>query len=127
MSREGACFRGNALLHAAVACQTNHMLIKNSVFISVEARRGHFHRDCDPSGVADALSKWSSRAFHTGCFAKFGMPWRFRVQLPEAFDLRHRQIVTAQVQPRVKEHAAVAGRQNEKIAANPAWLVGIMF
>src|SRR5439155_21603016 len=116
MSRDGACFRGNALLHAAVACQTNHMLIKNSVFISVEARRGHFHRDCDPSGVADALSKWSSRAFHTGCFAKFGMPWRFRVQLPEALDFRHGQIVAAEMQPGVEKHAAVAGGEKKLIA-----------
>src|SRR6267378_6261113 len=95
MPGEGACLRGNALLHAAIACQTNDMLIENSVLISVEARRGHFHCGCDAGGVADALSKWSSRAFHTGCFAKFRMSWRFRVQLPEAFDLRHRQIVTA--------------------------------
>src|SRR5690349_19791114 len=106
MPGESACFRGNALLHATVACQTNHMLIENSVLISIETRRGHFHRYCDPRSVAHALSEWSSRAFHTWCFAKFRMSRRFRVQLPEAFDFRHGQIVTAQVQPGVKEHAA---------------------
>ena len=78
MPGEGARFRGNALLHATIAGQTNDMLIENSMLISVETRRGHFHCDCDPGGVADALSKWTSRAFHTGCFAKFRMSWRFR-------------------------------------------------
>src|SRR6266550_1332014 len=99
MAGEGACFRGNAFLHATIAGEANDMLIENSVLISVETRRGHFHRDCDPGGVADALSKWSSGAFHTGCFAKFGMSRRFRVQLPEAVDFRHGQIVAAEMQP----------------------------
>ena len=49
------------------------------------------------------------------------------MQLPEAFDLRHRQIVAAHMQPGVKEHAAVPGRENEIIAADPARLVGIVF
>src|ERR1700732_1745180 len=127
MPGEGAGFRGNALLHAAIARQTNNMLIENSVLISVETRRGHFRRDCDPGGVADALSKWSSRAFHTGCFAKFRMSWRFRLQLPEAFDLRHGQIVAAEMEPGVEKHTAVTGRENEKIAADPSRFVRIMF
>ena len=54
------------------------------------------------------------------------MTRRFGVQLSEAFDFLHRQIVTAQIQPGVKEHAAVPGGENEVIAANPARLVGIM-
>src|SRR5207253_9200711 len=108
MPGEGACLRSNALLRAAIACQTNDMLIENSVLISVEARRGHFHCGCNAGGVADALSKWSSRAFHTGCFAKFRMSSRFRVQFPQAFDLRHWQIVTADVHLVRYQHAAAA-------------------
>ena len=55
------------------------------------------------------------------------MSRRLAVQLPEAFDLFHRQIVSAQVKPGVKEHAAVAGGENEIIAPNPARFVRIMF
>ena len=55
------------------------------------------------------------------------MPGRFAVQLPEAFDLRHRQIVAAQVQPGVEEHGAVSGGENEVVATDPARLVGIVF
>ncbi len=54
------------------------------------------------------------------------MTRRFGVQLPEAFDFRHRQIVTAQIQPGVKEHAAVACRQNEIVAIDPARFVRIV-
>src|SRR5260370_38361370 len=97
MTGESACFRGNALLHAAVACETNHMLIENSVLASVESRRGHFHRDCDSGGVANALPKRASRAFHTRCLAKFRGSRRFAVELPETFDFRHCQIVSCQV------------------------------
>src|ERR1700704_5884736 len=49
------------------------------------------------------------------------------MQLPETFDLRHGQIVAAQVEPGVKEHAAVPGRENEIIAADPTRLIGVMF
>ena len=55
------------------------------------------------------------------------MPWRLAVQLPETLDLRHRQIVAAQMQPGIKEHAAVTGGENEVIAIDPARLVGVMF
>src|SRR6266404_2393484 len=123
MSGKSACFRGNALLHAAVARETNHMLIENSVLASVESRRGHFHRDCDSGGVANALPKRASRALHTGCLAKFRMSRRFAVQLPEPFDFRHRQVITAQVQPSVEKHAAVTCGENEIVPADPARLV----
>src|SRR5207253_3939713 len=127
MTGESACFRGNALLHAAVACETNHMLIENSVLASVESRRGHFHRDCDSAGVANALPKWASRTFHTWRLAKFRMSRRFAVQLPETFNFRHWQIVSAQVQPGVEKHAAVSGREHKIVPADPARLVGIVF
>src|ERR1700682_1756038 len=49
------------------------------------------------------------------------------MQLPEPLHLRHGQIVAAQVEPGVKEHAAVPGRENEIIAADPTRLIGVMF
>src|SRR6266446_7191548 len=48
------------------------------------------------------------------------------MQLPKAFNFRHRQVVAAQMQPGVKKHAAMPGRQHKVIAANPTWLVRIM-
>src|SRR4029077_5706569 len=49
------------------------------------------------------------------------------MELAEAFNFRHWQVVTAHMQPGVKKHAAMPGRQHKVIAANPTWLVRIMF
>src|SRR5256885_1132687 len=102
------------------------MLVENSVLTGVETRRRHFHRDRNPHRVANALPERSGRAFYSWRFKKLRVTRCFRMQLPEAFDLRHRQIVTAQVEPGVKKHAAMPGRENEVIAPDPARLVGIV-
>ena len=127
MAGERARFGGDAFLHAAIARKTDHVLIENAVLIGVETRRGHFRRHRDADRVADALTERPGRAFDSGRFEKFRMARRLGMQLPEAFDLRHRQIVAAHVQPRVKEHAAVSGREDEDIAIDPARLVRIVF
>ena len=48
------------------------------------------------------------------------------MQLPEPFDLRHRQAVTAHVQPCVKKHAAVPTGEDENIAVDPARLLRVV-
>src|SRR5712691_4321790 len=55
------------------------------------------------------------------------MTRRFGAQLPETFDFRHRQIVSAQMEPDVKKHAAVTGGEDEIITTDPARFVGVMF
>src|SRR5258707_15262310 len=49
------------------------------------------------------------------------------MELPEAFNFRHWQVVAAHMHPGVKKHAAMPGRQHKVIAANPTRLVRIMF
>src|SRR5260370_34733563 len=49
------------------------------------------------------------------------------MELAEAFNFRHWQVVAAHMQPGVKKHAAMPGRQHKVIAANPTRLVRIMF
>ena len=103
------------------------MLIKDAALRRVETRRRHLHRHRDADCVAHPLPERPGGAFHAGRFTKLRMPRRLGMQLAEPFDLRHRQIVTAHVQPRVKEHAAVAGREDEVIAIDPARFVRIVF
>src|SRR5882724_5079849 len=79
VTRERARFRRNAFLHATIAGETNHMLIKDPVFVRVETRGRHLHRYSDPDRVANPLSKRTGRAFHARRLAKLGMPWRFRM------------------------------------------------
>src|SRR5262249_52377370 len=76
MAGESARFRGKAFLHATVTCQTNHMLVENSVFGSIEPGRRHFARDRDADCVANALAERTSSAFDARCIAKFWMPRR---------------------------------------------------
>src|ERR1043166_5027066 len=126
MSRERARFRGHAFLQIAVAAQTNAMLIEDAMVARVESRRRHFHRHRDAGGVTDALAERPGRAFDSRRLKKFGVSRRFGMQLPETLDLRHRQVVAAEMEPRIKEHAAVPGRENEVIAIDPARLAGVV-
>ena len=103
------------------------MLIENPVVGGVETRRRHFARDRDANRVTDTLAEWTGRAFHARRLSKFRMARRSGMQLPETFDLRHWQIVAAHVQPSVKKHRPVTGREHEIIAADPARFFGIMF
>src|SRR2546423_14471970 len=102
------------------------MLIENAVLAGVESRCRHFHRDRDSYGVGDALAKRTGRTLHSRRLKKFRMARRFRMQLAETFDLRHWQIVAAHMEPGVKKHAAVTGREDEVIAPDPTGLIGIV-
>src|SRR5690349_10994446 len=103
------------------------MLIKNTVLGSVETRRRHFAGDGDADCVTDALTERTGCAFDPRRLSKFRMTGSPGMQLPETLNLRHWQIVAAHVQPRVKKHRPVTGREHEIIAANPPRLFGIMF
>src|SRR6266700_4346807 len=103
------------------------MLIENFVLLGVEPRGGHFCCHGNADRIANALAERPRRAFHSWRVTKFGMARRFGMQLPEPFDLRHRHIVTAHVQPGVKEHAAVPAGEDEDIAIDPARLVWVVF
>ncbi len=48
------------------------------------------------------------------------------MELPKALQLRHRQVVAAQVQQRIQQHRAVAIRQYEPIAIGPVRIRGVM-
>src|SRR5690348_4704949 len=103
------------------------MLVENPMLSCIETRRRHFARDRDADCVTDALPERTGRAFDARRFSKLWMPRRLGMQLPETFDLRHWQIVAAHVQPRIKKHRAVTGREHEIIAPDPARLFGIIF
>src|SRR5438477_1149986 len=103
------------------------MLSENFVFIGIEPRGGHLCGHRNSNRIPNALTEWAGRAFHSWRLAKFRMARRLGMQLPEPFDLRHRQVVTAHVQPGVKEHAAVPAREDEDVAIDPARLLRVVF
>src|SRR5437762_8257361 len=126
MSGERTRFGRDAFLHVTIAREANNMLVENLVLIGVEPGGRHFRGYCDSNGISNALTKRASGALHAGRVAEFRMSRCFAVQLAEPFDVRHWQIVSAQVQPRIEKHAAVSGGEHEIVPADPAWLVGIM-
>ena len=80
-------------------------------------------RDRDAGRVTDTLAEWTGRT--RPAYLQILDDRCPGMQLPEAFNLRHWQIVAARVAG--KEHRPVTGRENEKVAPNPAGLFGIMF
>ena len=109
MGGESTGFRRHAFLQATVAGEANYVLVENPVFVGVKTRGRHFCGRRDSNSIADALAKRASCGLYARCFTKFRMSGRFTVQLPEAFDLLHRQVVSAHVQPGIEKHTAVTG------------------
>src|SRR5207249_7989462 len=93
MSGERTRLGGDAFLHVTIAAEADHVLVEDSVLIGVEARCSHLCRHRDADRVANALAEWPGRAFYARCIAKLRVARRLGMQLPEPFDLRHRQVV----------------------------------
>ncbi len=126
MTGERARFRGDAFLQTTVAREADDMLIENHVLGRVESRGGHLRGHGYADGIGDALAERAGGAFHAGRLGEFRMTGRLAVQLTEAFDFLHRQVVAAEVQPRIEEHAPVTGRQDKVVAADPARLIRVV-
>ncbi len=126
MPGERARFRRHAFLETTIARQTKDMLVENAMLAGVEMCLRHFRCHRHTNRVAHALSQRTSGAFDSRRFKIFRMPRRFRMQLTKALYILDRNVVAAQVQPGIQEHAAVPGGKNEIVAIDPARLIWIM-
>ena len=84
-----------------------------------EARLGHAGGDRHADAVAEALPERAGGRLDAGREVRLGVARRLRSPLAEILELVERQIVARQVQERVEQHRAVAGRQYEAIAIGP--------
>src|SRR5438105_9956379 len=125
MSGEGAGFGRNAFLHATITGETENVLIENTMLGGIEMCSCHFRRHRDADRIANPLPEWSGGAFYPRRFKIFRMTLRFPVELTKALDVFDGKVVAAHVEPGIKEHAAVTGRENEIVPANPARLLRI--
>ena len=98
---ESARLSSNPFLEAAVASETDDVLVKNAMLIGVKPHGSHFRGHGDADSVAHALAERSRGAFYSRCFHEFRMTRRVAMKLPKPLDLRHGQVVTAHMQPRV--------------------------
>ena len=123
----GKChrFEANAFLQTAVAAQRDDVIIEDLPLCRIEFGRGTLARQRVTDGVADALSERAGGGFNAGRVAEFGMSGRFGVQVAEIGDFFDAQIVTGEMQPRIKEHRAVTGAENEAVAVEPTRIGGV--
>src|SRR6478672_6003762 len=126
MAGERARFRRHAFLETTISRQTKNMLVENAMLAGIEMCLRHFRCHCDTNCVAHALSQRTSSAFDSRRFKIFRMPRRFRMQLTKTLYVLDRNVVAAQVQPGIQEHAAVPSGKNEIVAIDPARLIWIM-
>ena len=80
---------------------------------------GERHADA----VGDALSERAGRGFDAGCVAVFGMTGGLGAELAEVPQLLDRHAgIPGEIEERIEQHRAVAGRQDEAIAVGPLWI-----
>ena len=112
-------FVRNTFHQATVAEEYISVVIDDFVAGLVEFGRQQLfsHRHAD--GVGDALAKGTGGGLHARRIAVFRVTRRFRMQLAEALELVHRQVVAGQMQQRIQQHRAVAVGQHKAVAVKP--------
>ena len=82
---------------------------------------------CHAHGVGEALPERAGRGLDTRRMAEFRMARRFRTQLPERLQVRHLDALDPdEMQERVEQHRAMAGREHETVAIGPGGIGGIV-
>mmetsp|Transcript_75490 Transcript_75490/g.119198 ORF Transcript_75490/g.119198 Transcript_75490/m.119198 type:complete len:203 (+) Transcript_75490:724-1332(+) len=108
---EGSSFERNSLLQATVTAESNHMMIKNLVVLSIVFGSSKFSGSSHSYCIANSSAKRASGRFDARGIVlrgrKFRMTRSHRVVLTETFELLHGKIISCQVQPRVDEHRSM--------------------
>ena len=110
-------FLGNAFHQAAVAGQ--HI----GVVVDEVVAEGGVHdalAEREADRIGEALAERAGRRLDAGGMAVFGMAGGLRAQLAEMLDLVDGHVLVAgQIEQRIEQHRAVAGRQDEAVAVGP--------
>ena len=78
--------------------------------------------------IGEALAERAGRRLDAGGMAVFGMAGGLGAELAEMLDLVDRHVLVAgQIEQRVEQHRAVAGRQDEAVAVGPVRVGGSNF
>ena len=123
---QGAGLVRNALFQAAVTVNDVDIVIEEVVTFFVELGgqvllgNGHAH------AVAEALAQGTGGHFDTEVQIELGVTGGLRAPLTELLEIVEAEVVAAEVEHAVDEHAAVARGQDETIAIEPAGIGGVM-
>ena len=77
-------------------------------------------------GISQTLTQWAGGGFNARRITDLRVAWGLRVQLTEIFQLFNRQVITAEVQQAIKQHGAVAVREDEAVTIKPGGIGRIM-
>ena len=92
----------------------------------VEAGFRHLAGQRHADRIAHALAEGTGGALHSRGFVELRVAGGLRMQGAEILYLFQREVVAAEVQPRVEEHRAVPGREDETVAIQPTRFVGVV-
>lgn len=126
VTSKGGGFGGHAFLEAAVPGEAEDMVVEDGVLGGVEGGAGELGGDSHADCVAHALPEWAGGTFHAGSFTELGVAGRLAVELAEVADLLDRKVEAGEVEPTVKEHAAVAGGEDEAVSVDPVGVGGVV-
>ena len=112
-------FLADALHHVAVRADRVDVVIDELPAGAVEAVRQEALGDRHADRVCESLPERAGRDLDARGVSALGVPGRARPPLAELLEVVEAEVVTAQVQQRVLQHARVAGAQHEAVAAGP--------
>ncbi|MNV66264.1 hypothetical protein D3C71_1590090 [compost metagenome] len=82
--------------------------------------------DCHADGVGDALAERTGGRLDAGGVAVFRVAGGAGAELAEILDLLDGDVFVArQIEQRIKQHRAMAGRQHEPVAVRPGGILGV--
>ena len=126
MTCERGGFRRDAFHQIAIGHDAVNVVIDQRKVRSVEfggqMSRAHRH----PDAVRKALAQRPGRDLNSRRQAVLRMARRLRSPLAEVFDLVERQIVTGEIEQRVKQHATVTGGEQKAIAILPLRILRVV-
>ena len=125
MTGERDRFLADAFHQVAVGGEHVGLVIDDA---GAEFRRQMALGDRHADRVGEALAERAGGGLDAGRMAVFRMTGGDRAELAEALDLldRHRRIA-GEIEQRVEQHRAVAGREHEAVAVGPGRIGGIEF
>ena len=114
----------NAFHQVAVGAEHIGVVVDDVAELRREVALGDRHAD----RVAEPLAERAGGGLDAGRLEILRMPWCVRAELAEVLDLidRHR-LVAEEIEHRIEQHRAVAGREHEAVAVRPLRIGRIEF
>ncbi len=116
---QGGGLVADAFHQAAVAQEGVGAVVNDRVAVAVELGGQQLLGQRHAHGIGDALAQRAGGGLHARGHVDLGVAGGQAVQLAEALQLGHAELVAGEVQQRVDQHRAVAVAEHETVAVGP--------